>query len=233
MTLYVARRSNWMREFLDFAMRDGPDGPRRTAELVLATKAARNRDLMDAIAPTLLGMLADQREFALARAVYAQLPYASPRILKTPGFDIQTTDGRAGPFAWYAITDVNAGASFDVGGSKNNRPPRIFAVSGEHGVVLRRLLTLPPGRYSVDERRRILNGGSDARAVWTMTCISNPSKPVLWSGPSDRAGYNLKGAPGPVVPANCPVQSLELNARGGTDPHGLELVIDYFDLKAK
>lgn len=228
---YVAHHANWIREFLDFAMRDGPAGPRRTAELVLTTKATRNTDLMVAIAPTLLGMLTDQREFALARALYAQLPYASPQVLRMPGFNVRTTDSKSGPFAWYAVSDVNAGASFDVGGSNNNRPPRIFAESGEHGVVLRRLLTLAPGRYRLDERRQMVSGGKDARAVWTMTCPSNASTPVLWTGPSDRAVYNVKGAPGPVIPSDCPVQRLELQASGGTDPNGLELVIDYFDLR--
>jgi hypothetical protein len=231
LTPYVARRANWMRAFIDFAMRDGLDGPARTARLLLSTGGWRNADLMVATAPVLLGLLADQREFPLMLALYARLPGMEPRLPRMAGFNAYTIDPKSGPLAWYGQSEASMGASFDVGTSGSSKPPRIFAGSGERGVVLRRLLALAPGEYRLDESRQFVTGGGGARAIWTMRCANDANGRILWTGPDSRAAYRVTGIPGPIIPADCPMQRLELEAIGGDDSRGLELVIDRFDLR--
>lgn len=228
---YVRTRANWMPEFIQYALRDGPTGPRGTAELLVRAGAGRQADLMEPVAATLIGTLLEQGEFALARQLFLQLPGTSARHFEQAGFDVATTNPFYGPFAWTPRTDALAGASFEGSPDQDQRTARIFASTGERQVALRRMLALRPGQYRHSETRSKVAGDDTSRAYWEMKCPTRTGFEPIWRASIDRSSYNVAGAKGPLVPTDCPYQLLELTAVGGDSPGGLEATIAAFDLK--
>ena len=227
---YVRGRANWLGEFVEFAVRDGADGPRRIGMLLVESDAGRQADLMRASSGTLIGLLTDQRQFALAERLYMQMPGASSSLLGDTRFNAATTDPKLGTFAWATSTEAATGASFEATGNGKERQLRVFAGSGESGVVVRRVMRLKPGAYRLSEARSLIVGNASAAAHWNVKCVQGTAPTILWTSPTTRIDYNASGAPGPIIPGNCYNQLIELVVTGGTGQQGMELLINHFTL---
>jgi len=227
---YVQRRAYWIPDFVQHSMRSGEAGPRETAKLLILAGAGNQEELMRASAPLLIEALVDRGEVSLAQRLFLQMPGTNPRFLQDTGFTSGTTNAAYGLLAWTPVSNGSAGAAFDGPPDSSRRSARLFASSGERGILLRRVVGLPPGHYYLSERRSRAAGDASSRAYWEMKCFINGRPQSIWRGPSDRAIYNLSRAPGPVVPAGCTNQLLELNVAAGDGREGLEFVIEQFSL---
>lgn len=227
---YVRGRANWLSEFVEFAVRDGADGPRRIGMLLVESGAGGQADLMQASGGTLIGLLTDQRQFALAERLYMQMADASSSLLGDTRFNAATTDPKLGTFAWATFSEAATGAGFEATGNGRERQLRVFAGSGERGVVVRRVMRLKPGAYKLSEARSLIVGDASATAHWNVKCLQGTAPILLWTGPTGRIDYNASGAPGPTIPGNCSSQLIELVVAGGTGQQGMELVINRFML---
>ena len=228
---YVRMRANWIAEFLQFAMRDGASGPAKTASLLISAGVGGQADLMSPVAPILLGLLVDHREFDMSRQLLQQISSGAAGLLQDTGFTANTTNGQFGPFAWVAAGGDSAmGASFEGQAGSDRRVAHVFANSGERGIALRRVTALAPGQYLHDETRSLNAGDDTSRAHWEMKCLGNAASEPIWREAPDRADNSSVHAAGPLVPGGCPYQLLELQVVAGENPQGLELAIENFRL---
>lgn len=226
---YVQGRAPWARYFVHAVIQDGDGGPRRAAALLIAARAGRQADLIEAEAPVLFERLVEQNEFALAERLFLQVPGTSPQTLRTVGLMPATTSGPFGPLSWTTTNTGSVSAAFE-GGDGGRRAVRLFASSGESGVFLRRVLKLPPGSYRLAESRTLTAGGPPGRVFWEMKCGVGRNLAPIWQSPSAPIAYRVSNAPGPTIPTNCPYQVLELKFYAGDGQQGLELLINSFDL---
>jgi hypothetical protein len=229
MTRYVARRTPWLPEFLDFSVREGAASAANTARLLIEADAEKRPQLLAPIAALLLGALVDQREFALAGEIYRRARGAAPDLTGTAKMTRATFDPRFGPLSWEVVDGAASGAAVRYG-ADGTAEVDAFASEGEKAVVLRRTLRLRPGAYRLFERRSVASGDDSTRMAWQMSCLGKTVEPI-WKGPEKPLGYRAQGSPGPRIAANCPVQLLELRANGGTGMDGVEVTIGGFDLR--
>lgn len=228
---YVRAGASWMPFFVQFAIRNDADSQREIARLLIAARAGTGRpELIADNSAVLIGTLVDQNQFALAEQVYLQIPGTSRAMLTDLTVNGPTTDPRFGPIGWSAIDNGSVGAVFETTRRSPRRNIRVFAISGATGVVLQRVLHLTPGAYRLSEERVRTVGDATSRAYWEMTCMRDGQRAVIWRSPSQSPAYRAAGVPGPIVPAGCTNQLLELRVSGGDNPDGLEFLISRFDL---
>ena len=229
MTRYVARRTPWLPEFLDFSVREGSASAANTARLLIEADAEKRPGLLRPIAALLLGALVDQREFALAGEIYRRARGSAPDLTASPRLTRASFDPRYGPLSWEVVDGAASGAA--VGYAPDGAAQvQAFASTGEKGTVLRRTLRLRPGVYRQFERRAVASGDDSTRMRWRLSCLGKTVEPI-WQGPEKPLGYRAQGMAGPRIPASCPVQLLELVADGGSNLDGVEVTIGDFDLR--
>jgi hypothetical protein len=227
---YVRERVYWVSDFVEYSTVSGETGPRNTARLLIAAGAGAQEDLMRARAPLLIQTLVDRRETALAQQLVLQMPGLSPRFFQDVGFNANSTNGVYGLLAWTPESGGSSGVSFAAATDTDRLSARIFASSGTRTVLLRRVVALPPGQYYLSEHRSPVAGDGAPRAYWEMKCYGNTGLQPIWRGPSDRAVYNVTRAQGPLIPAGCMSQLLELNVAAVDGVQGLEFIIEDFAL---
>lgn len=229
---YVQAGASWMPFFVQFAIRNDADSQREIARLLIAADAGRRRpELIADNSAVLIGVLVDQNEFALAEQTYLQIPGTASALFTNLATSAETTNPRFGPIGWTAMDNGSVGAAFEGARGSSHRNVRVFATSGATGIVLRRLLRLPPGAYRLSEDRAQVAGDATSRAYWEMLCMRDGERVVIWRSASQRPAYRAAQVAGPVVPAGCVNQLLELRAAGGDSPDGLEFVVNRFDLR--
>lgn len=226
---YVDRRAPWLPEFLDHSVRESPAGAANAARLLIAARAETRPRLLQPIAPLLLGMLVDQREFGLARDIHRMIRRGARDLTADASMTRASFDPRFGPFSWTPVEGAASGASVSYE-ADGEATVSAFASSDEKGVVLSRVLRLPPGAYRLFEKRRTDVGDASARMTWRMSCLGETVEPI-WEGPEAPLDYDASGAAGQLVPPGCPAQLLALHANGGSGLQGVEVTISGFDLR--
>lgn len=224
---YVRGQTPWLLSFVNFGINQGGDNTRRLGELLALAGAGRRADLMEPSGAALLGELAKHGHFELARRLTLQMPSADAALLANASFTGRTIDPDYGPFSWTGLNTGSVGAAFEPDGDAG-RKARLFAMPGERGVALKRVLALAPGAYRLTEARTRLQGDPGARAVWELSCVG--AEQPIWRGPEQPIAYRLSGVPGPTIPASCRFQELELHISAGAGDEAMELMVDRFEL---
>lgn len=137
-----------------------------------------------------------------------------------PGGDFSPASVGAGqtqtPFDWNLRQEGAAGA--ELARAPDGAESLFASASGSADAVLAgRTLLLPPGRYVLTGRMLAQSATAGDLLVWTMTCrggrpVLSPDRPVRAQGETW-----TKFAVPFTVPVGCPIQQLELIARGGDD----------------
>jgi tetratricopeptide (TPR) repeat protein len=217
---YIRSTDGWGGSFLFYANANSKNLPALT-ELVVDTGGLVDRESAKSQELGLLGRLVGEKYFAEARRLFLQMPGAKPARMTSAAFDPSDRDSRFGPMGWQLIDDPDAGGGFTGKAGDKQVTLSLFANSGTTRPVATKLLYLRPGSYLFNARLANLERGEGGFLRWQLRCPSDASGAPLWTIDSINAALRATF----TVPANCPVQFLDLIASGGKGQTGLEATV--------
>jgi hypothetical protein len=217
---YIRAKNGWGGNFLFFANANSKNLP-VLADLVVETGGLVDRESAKSQELGLLGRLVGEKYFADARRLFLQMPGAKPARMTSAAFDPSDRDSRFGTMGWQLIDDPDAGGGFTGKAGDKQVKLSLFANSGTTRPVATKLLYLRPGSYLFSARLANLDRGEGGFLRWQLRCPSDASGAPLWTIDSINASLRATFA----VPANCPVQFLDLIASGGKGQTGLEATV--------
>lgn len=222
-TQYIKSPPPWLDSFLSYAISQGQNPAAIATAIMGAGGLPREAEYRD-FERQLLVKLAAKERYLEARQYYLSLLGMGRNVPISIGFDKAVTNAEYAPISWEVQNTPGVGANFE-GGEKGNRQRlNIFAGSGERGVVLRKLLFVPVGRYSIiqDIKLQRLVGG--ASATWELKCLRSGEERVIWRG--DFIARIGRQSLSPFeVPIGCNVQSITLSVSGGSNQDGSDITI--------
>jgi tetratricopeptide (TPR) repeat protein len=217
---YIRSKDGWGGSFLYYANANSKNLPTLT-DLVVETGGLVDPESAKSQELGLLGRLVGEKYFADARRLFLQMPGAKPARMTSAAFDPSDRDSRFGPMGWQLIDDPDAGGGFTGKAGDKQISLSLFANSGTTRPVATKLLYLRPGSYLFNARLANLERGEGGFLRWQLRCPSDASGAPLWTIDSINAALRATFA----VPANCPVQFLDLIASGGKGQTGLEATV--------
>lgn len=216
---YIRAENGWATAFLYFANANSKNLP-VLVDLIIETGGLIDEESAKSQELGLLGRLVAESYFADASRLYLQMPGAKPARLTSAAFDASDRDARFGPMGWQLLEDPDAGGGFTGSGSDQLTRLAIFANSATTRPVATKLLYLTPGKYLFSARLANLDRGDGGFLRWQLRCPAISGAPA-WTIDSINASLRAEM----MVPANCPVQFLDLIASGGKGQTGLEASI--------
>lgn len=219
LTPYIRGKNGWAADFLFFANANSKNLP-VLVDLILETgglvdaESARSQEL------SLLSRLVVESYFDDALRLYVQMPETKPARLTSAAFDSSDRDARFGRMGWQLHDDPDAGGGFSGRNRDEKTMLSVFANSATTRPVATKLLYLKPGKYLFSARLANLDRGDGGFLRWQLRCPAIGGAPI-WT--IDSINSSLRAEL--IVPANCPVQFLDLIASGGKGQTGLEATI--------
>lgn len=216
---YIRAAKGWSPAFLHFANSNSKNPP-TLVDLVVETGGLVDAESAKSQELGLLSRLVAESFFADARRLYLQMPGANVARLTRATFDASDRDARFGPMGWQLLDDPDAGGGFTGKAGDRQTMLAIYANSSITQPVATKLLYLKPGTYLFSARLANLDRGDGGFLRWQLRCPAIGGAPV-WTIDSINVALRAELA----VPANCPVQYLDLIASGGKGQTGLEATI--------
>lgn len=216
---YIRAQNSWTPAFLSFANSNSKNLP-VLVDLIVETGGLADKESAKSQELSLLSRLVAENYFADARRLFLQMPGAKPVRLTSVAFDASDRDARFGPLGWQLLEDPDAGAGFTGSGDDRIATLAIYANSATTRPVASKLLYLTPGKYLFAARLANLDRGDGGFLRWQLRCPAIGGAPA-WTIDSINASLRAEL----MVPANCPVQFLDLIASGGNGQTGLEATI--------
>lgn len=213
---YIRAHDNWALAFLNFANVNSKNLP-ALVDLIIETGGLEDQESAKGQELDLLSRLVAESFFEDARRIYLRMPGARPARLTSATFDESDRDARFGPMGWRMIDDPDAGGGFTGKTGERQVSLSIFANSSTTRPVASKLLYLKPGKYLFTARLSNLDRGDGGFLRWQLRCPAFPEAPI-WTIDSIKVTLRASFS----IPANCPVQFLDLIASGGKGQAGLE-----------
>lgn len=223
---YYVAGAPWFETFISYAAQNAKAG--EVADLLFHAGPRKNPVLLNAVAPTLLTRLVEQREYSRADRLFSALPGSNRALLERAEWTGTSVDQRFGAFAWQPLTAELASAGFETTAARSTPEFYLYVRSGTEAKVLSKVLALRPGAYRLGLSMSVDVRGPGARAWWTLQCLDAGGARQVWES-QDILGLKPEELiAGPTVTADCRYQVLELWARGGEGQDGLDLQIQEF-----
>jgi hypothetical protein len=220
---YIRTPPPWLGLFLGYAITQGQN-PAAIAAAIMGAGGLPDGDLYRDFERQLLAQLSVKEGYAEARQYYLSLAGVDKNIPTSIGFDKMTTSPRFAPISWEVQNTPGVGATFEAGEKGVGQRLSLFAGSGERGVVLRKLLFMPAGRYAITQDVMLQRLDGVATAEWQVMCLGTGVGRDIWSGEfAPRAGRQL--LPSFEIPRECSVQSIALIVSGGSGQDGSEVIL--------
>ena len=216
---YIRAENDWAAGFLFFANSNSKNLP-VLVDLISETGGLADVESGKSQELGLLSRLVAEGFFKEARRLYLQMPGAKPARLTDANFEASDRDARFGPMGWQLIDDPDAGGGFNFKTGQRLTSLSLFANSSTTRPVAGKLLYLKPGNYIFSTRLSNLDRGEGGFLRWQLRCPAIPAAPV-WT--IDSISVSLRASF--AIPANCPVQFLDLIASGGNGQTGLEATV--------
>jgi tetratricopeptide (TPR) repeat protein len=216
---YIRADNGWATGFLFFANSNSRNLP-ALVDLIVETGGLADSESSKGQELGLLSRLVAESFFNEARRLYLQIPGARPARLTSAAFEASDRDARFGPIGWQLNDDPDAGGGFTGKADELQTSLSIFANSATTRPVASKLLYLKPGSYLFSARLSNLDRGDEGFLRWQLRCPAIPAAPV-WTIDSINASLRASFS----IPANCPVQYLDLIASGGKGQTGLEATV--------
>lgn len=214
---YIRQQNSWVAPFLFFANSNSNNLP-ALVSLIQESGGLLKRDTARDQVQGLLSRLIAEGYFPEARNLYLEMRGAQAWRLTNAAFDSSDRDGRFGSIGWLLFDDPDAGGGFHGEGRQTRLS--VFANSSTTRPVATKLLYLQPGEYLFAAHLANLNRGDGGFLRWQLRCPSSNGQAV-WSVNS----INKQLRAELTIPANCPVQFLDIIASGGKGQTGLEATI--------
>ena len=220
LALYMRLNRSWMASFLNFALANSSNVSALN-DLIVENGGFPKTAFAQDQTKQLLARLTTEKKFAEAQVLYLSLPSAKAERLLSAGFDRFDANAQFGALGW-VIADT-ADAAFDVEPAATAKRPmlsiRVAPVTTT--MIATKLLYLPPGDYRFAAQLARIDMTKNGTLLWQMRCATQNDPTVFWS-----VGALSKSVSSAFsVPADCPVQMLEIVASGGDGQAGLEAVV--------
>jgi hypothetical protein len=216
---YIRADNDWATGFLFFANSNSKNLP-ALVDLIVETNGLADAETAKSQELGLLRQLVAESLFSEARRLYMEMPGARPGRLTSAALEVSDRDARFGPIGWQLIDDPDAGGGFNNKVGELQTSLSIFANAATTRPVASKLLYLKPGRYLFYVRLSSLDRGDGGFMRWQLRCPAIPTAPV-WTIDSSNTSLSASF----IIPANCPVQFLDLIASGGKGQTGLEATV--------
>jgi hypothetical protein len=217
---YLKARPNWLAAFLSYAI-GASDRPSDIAAALKRGGGMPKGDDFRGLDTYLLARLGAKAEFAAALQYYLEMPSARKTLPQSVLFDKASTDPRLAPVTWLIPGTGAFNVAFELPDKGSRQELRAFIPAGERGIAARKLMALPAGQYDFLDRRKDVQA-SDGELHWELRCVHGQDAPLIWSAPA--SGPHARPT-GPHIPADCPIQLLDLVGSGGSGSAGLEVII--------
>lgn len=210
LTTTLQQRPSWGSDFLTYAGGLGPD-PIVTAGF-FHRLAVAGVAIPEVAKVTVVNALAKTGSYRESWAFYRTLhPGVDPRRLRDPDF----TAGLQTPsvFDWMPMMqDAGVNASISGGVFDFSAPSMVGSV------VLQQVQRLPPGQYRLQGVSAGIDQPQETAPYWRLSCINGRELGRIILSNSDTDSGRFAGTF--AVPADCPVQTLQLVARPSTATGG-------------
>lgn len=216
---YIRTDREWVADFLSFANANSKNLP-LLADLIIETGGLFQSDRKKIFGLQLLNRLVSEKYYADARRLFLRLYEVEAARMTSASFDESDRDARFGPMSWQVLEDSDAGGGFTGKADGSHIAFTLFANSATTRPVASKLLYLSPGNYLLTVRLANLDRGDGGFLRWQLRCPVL-DRGVVWRVDSVSVSLSTELA----VPANCPVQFLDLIASGGNGQRGLEATI--------
>jgi hypothetical protein len=214
---YIERKVEWVPEFFGYAIRSQASSA-NLVNLFVETGGPRDEKLAAQLRTILLGRLFNSGDFAEMRRLYLADPKGDPKRLTDVRFDGRDVSQALGPVGWQLVDEVDAGAAFITGPTRERPAMHVYANTAVTRVVARKTLFLSAGQYDL---RAATSGfaDSDGAAIgWQLRCL-DPLEAAMIQRVDNVAAMSATGF---SVPAGCKVQLLEVLAFGGQGAQGMD-----------
>jgi len=225
---YLKAQPNWLPAFLSYAI-GASDRPSDIARALKRGGGMPKGDDFKGLDTYLLARLGAKAEYAAALHYYLELPGADRALPQSVSFDKASTDPRFTPVTWLLPSTGSFSVAFELPENGSGQELRALIPAGERGIAARKLIALAAGQYDFLDRRRDVQA-SDGELHWELRCIHGQDAPLIWSAPA--SGPKVRPA-GPDIPADCPIQLLDLVGSGGSGSTGLEVTIGEIRLERR
>ncbi len=217
---YVLRDRPWITGFLSYAAGNSKDLTGLVDLIAEAKGYPKNGSERD-LALGLIGRLISEKRFTAAQNIYLLVPGARAARLTNPAFDANDRNAQFGAMGWQVSDNPDASGVFVAQKDKKEPALAVFANSATTQKVASRLLYLQPGSYSFTAKISQLATGDGGYIRFQMHCPANEVATPFWVSAADpkRPSSIIE------IPADCPVQFLEIIASGGDGQQGLEAAI--------
>jgi hypothetical protein len=220
---YIKNPPPWLGLFLTYAISQGVN-PASIATTIMGAGQLPEGAVYRDFERQLLAQLAAKKLYAEARQYYLSLADIDRNLPISIGFGKTATNPQFAPISWEVQNTPGVGAAFEGGDDGKAQRLNLFAGSGEQGIVLRKLLFLPAGRYAISQDIKLQKLESGATAAWEVRCLGFDGETALWRGDFiPRLGSQTL----PVfdISAGCNAQAITLIIAGGSSQNGSEVVL--------
>jgi len=216
---YIRSDKDWVAGFL-YTSNSSSRNLTALVDLIVETGGLANADNARKQELGLLARLVSEGLFIEARRLFLQMPDSKTERMVSAAFDDSDRDERFGPMGWQLLEDLNVGGGFIGKAGDRQTMFALFANPANTRPVATKLLYLKSGKYLFSSRLTNLDRGDGGFLRWQLRCPAIGGAPV-WTIDSINASLRAEL----LVPANCPVQFLDLIASGGKGQTGLEATI--------
>ncbi len=217
---YMKSDKSWVVSFLNSAINDSKNLP-ALISLIVESGGLPKSELAIGQAKGLLGRLAAEKQFDEAHRLFRSIPGAKTTQLTNPAFNASDADGRFGVMGWNLIDQVDGGSAFSTPSKSAGPVLSLYINASTTRMLASKLLYLQSGNYRFTAQLASIDRAKGGSLKWHIRCPTSENTPIIWSVEMDKAQLASAFA----VPANCPVQYLELTASGGSGQNGLEATI--------
>lgn len=231
---YVRTTTTWLPLFLSHAAANRANGP-ALAQLAQRAGGLPDGEVYQRFEIAILGYLIDAGQFTKAQDFYQTWRDVRPALLTSPTISPDSASSRYAPVGWHLRSEPSYGASF-IGGGRPDRQGsgmaiEAFAEPGFGGVVASKPLLLAPGRYALTFAFGEVTLPQGAYFGWALRCIGQAGGFTIAIHKGQLAVAAQRSTVLPVeIPANCPGQWLDLDARGGSGTANLVVTVDAANL---
>jgi len=207
---YMQDPAPWLESFLRYAVSKSDD-PVAIAALVRAAGGFPDGPAFATRDTELLGQLVATGEYEAAIAHYRGIEGSDPGVLTSLALTAASTDNARAPVTWQPF-QIDGIEPYILGAS-DGEGVEIEAdlEAGYKGPIARKLLALAPGRYDIEAGMRAEDFRRGDNARWTIVCAGQESQPVLLDE-EVALGETMRLSARMTVPADCPVQTVQVNA---------------------
>ncbi|MEE4206482.1 MAG: hypothetical protein V2I39_09320 [Erythrobacter sp.] len=220
---YMQDPPPWLEGFLRYAVSNSED-PVAIAALAREAGGFPEGPAFATRDTELLRQLVAADEYEAAIAHYRRIPGADPEVLTSLALTESGTAGDRAPVSWQPF-ELN-GIEPYVLAARDGDGVEIEAElqAGYKGPFARKLLALAPGSYMLEAAMRAEDFNRDDQVRWTIACAGSARGDALMRTETAMAEEFVVAAP-LTVPADCPVQTVTIDADSRVSSGYLKLVL--------